>query len=195
LKQDLGKFLADNALIARLKTSGVPIHIVHGGADELVPFDQAIQLCNASDGGNRPIEITGDALMADCGTENRIHVVANANHALDLGLCAGDLCPAGQPGTPTRRAVENAVQDGYDWLERTVSITDPPGAPPAPDAPLPSETPPNNNTAPATDTDTDRQAERQQSSGSGTWSVPSVLALLLWVVARRQCARAAKISS
>lgn len=177
LKQDMGEFIADNALIARLRDSRVPVHILHGGADELVPFDQVIKFCNSIDGGDRPVEVTGDAVLADCGPLSKIHVVANANHALDLGLCAGDLCPAGQPGTPTRRAVESAVTEAYAWLNPSVSLTeDSPSAPPAPNAPVQSDDP---TSTPSPSQDAAQPTERQQGAGSANGASLFLLLLLI----------------
>lgn len=185
LKQDLAQFIADNALIPRLRDSGVAVHIVHGTADELVPYDQAIKLCNALDGGNRPVEITGDTLLEDCGQQGRVHVIANANHALDLGLCAGELCPAGEPGTPTRRAVEDAVRDAYDWLVPTLAIdeppptTDPQPVAPSPPTPLPVVTEQPGNSPPASGAGSSRSNASRASDGGGVWESGTLLLLVV----------------
>lgn len=180
LKQDLAQFIADNALISRLRDARVPVHIVHGTADELVPYDQAIKFCNTVDGRNIPIEITGDSLLETCGQQGRIHIIANANHALDLGLCAGELCPAGQPGSPTRRAVEDAVRDAYDWLDNTPAISDPPTIEPAPNAPPPQPNPEQpGDSPPATGPGGGSQPEASR-SGGGAWELGGLMLLVVF---------------
>lgn len=189
LKQDLGEFIANNALIPRLRDSGVPVHIVHGGADQLVPYDQAIKFCNANDAGARPLELTGDVLAANCGPRSRVHIVTNANHALDLGLCAGELCPAGQPGTPTRQAVESAVQDAYDWLKTRFET---PVAAPSESEPLPSDavpaivtTRPEAVATPDAETSPAAKPRDVRQAGGGAWDSLSLVLLCLFALRRK----------
>lgn len=120
LKQELSTFIKKNGFISRVNESK-PFFILQGGIDSLVPYEQSIALCNAVDGVARGKDLVGDRVSFDCGSSSKARVVTAANHALDLGLCIGDICPAGAPGTPTRVATEESLVEAYAWLASDVT--------------------------------------------------------------------------
>ncbi len=115
LKQDLSEFLVANSFNHQISGNVAPIFIVHGTSDTLVPHAQAINLCNARDGGTRPVDVTAPGLRYTCGTADEIRVISGAQHALDLGLCFGTVCPAGAPGSIMRTEVSAALTSAYQW--------------------------------------------------------------------------------
>ncbi len=116
LRRDIGDFLRENAFLHQVRSIDVPINVVHGAADSLVPYGQSVALCNAIDGGARRSGVVGDRVSYRCGADSNVTIIAGAEHALDLGLCVGTLCPAGVPGTPQRAAAQSTVIEAYDWL-------------------------------------------------------------------------------
>ena len=144
LKHSLSDFLLQNSFDHQVRGQSVRYDIVQGGADTLVPYPQAIELCNALDGGTRPTTLVGDHEILTCGSVNETHIISGAQHALDLGLCIGTICPAGMVGTPTRVAVQSAVAHGYDWLAANEpppqEVTIPPVATSTPTTPKPGTT-------------------------------------------------------
>ena len=112
LKQDLSEFLVSNSLHHQLGNETVPVHVVQGTADSLVPYQQAIGLCSAIDGSTLPTEIVEPLTTYNCGASSKIQLVQGAEHALELGMCFDSLCPAGSPGTATRDAALTAVHEG-----------------------------------------------------------------------------------
>ena len=119
LKSDLAEFLAENSFFRFFEQNPVvPLYSIQGAADELVPYAQTIKLCNRLDSIDRPLELTTDVVEYTCAQNSHAVVIGNANHALDLGLCVGPLCPAGPPDSTSRNAVTAALTTGYDWLTR-----------------------------------------------------------------------------
>ena len=127
LKEDLAEFLVDNSFNHLLDAEEVPIHVVHGTADTLVPYQQALHLCGAIDNRLFSPDVIDPLTTYACGTASQIQLVKDADHALDLGLCLGSICPAGETGSLTRDAVATAINQSYTWL-----MQDPPVALPAP---------------------------------------------------------------
>jgi len=125
LKQDLAEFLIDNSFIHLLDAEEVPIHVVHGTADELIPYDQALSLCGAINNSVFATDVFNPLTTYDCGTASQVQIVQDADHALDLGLCLGSICPAGQTGSLTRDAVATAILNSYSWLEQDPVLIDP----------------------------------------------------------------------
>ena len=124
-KQELGEFIAANAFHQRLSPLSPPAFVIHGVADSLVPWQQTAGLCDALAAAPIGAAPNGAAdTPVVCG-RSQIHLIEGAQHALDLGLCAGSLCPAGQPGSPTRQAVHDTLVAGLDWISTPPSITPP----------------------------------------------------------------------
>lgn len=129
MKEDLSNFLIDNSFNHLLGDEEVPIHVVQGSADTLVPYQQALNLCGAIDDRVLSTDVVDSLTTYDCGTASQIQIVKDADHALELGVCLGSLCPAGDIGGPTRVAVASAIETAYLWL-----MEDPPVADPIPPA-------------------------------------------------------------
>jgi hypothetical protein len=125
LKEDLAEFLIDNSFIHMLDAEEVPIHVVHGTADELIPYDQALSLCGAIDNRVFATDVFDPLTSYNCGTASQVQLIQGADHALDLGLCLGSICPAGQTGSLTRDAVATAILNSYSWLEQDPVLIDP----------------------------------------------------------------------
>ena len=132
LKQDLRDFLIENSFNHQLADEAVPLHVVHGTADSLVPYNQALDLCGAIDGGVLPTGVTDPLTSYTCGENSETQLVQDAEHALELGVCLDSVCPAGQPDSDVRDAVVSAIQLSYSWLLQD------PAAPPPPEPPPPS---------------------------------------------------------
>jgi acetyl esterase/lipase len=116
MKQDLAEFLIDNSFNHLLGSENVPIHVVHGSADTLVPYQQAINLCGAIDKRVFSTDVVGPLTAYACGAESQVQIIQDADHALELGLCLGSICPAGEFGSVTRGAVATAIENSYLWL-------------------------------------------------------------------------------
>jgi len=91
------------ALIAASETTIPPMFILHGEMDSLLPYRQAVRLCNAlsgssdfNDGAASLIPtIDGFVSKTQCGSDgSQLHLIAEGEHALDLCLAPG-LCLAG----------------------------------------------------------------------------------------------------
>ena len=118
LKQDLSEFLIANSFHQRLAANEVPIYAVHGSGDTIVPHAQSVNLCAAIDGAVLPIDVVDPLTSYSCGTWSEAHIIGNAEHAFDLGVCFGPLCPAGEPGSATRSAAAAAIDASYAWLQQ-----------------------------------------------------------------------------
>ncbi len=119
LKSSVAEFIVSNSFFHQLAGSPLPIMVVHGSNDSLVPYAQTIKLCNAIDGQSRPLELTNDHTMFACGSSSEVHLVNGAEHAMDFGLCFGTLCPAGPIDSSTRNAALAAVDNAYQWVGQT----------------------------------------------------------------------------
>jgi len=130
LKEDLSNFLIDNSFNHLLGDEEVPTHVVHGSADTLVPYQQALNLCGAIDGRVFSTDIVDSLTTYDCGTASQVQIVKDADHALELGVCLGSLCPAGDVGGLTRGAVSSAIEMAYLWFmeDPVAAEPDPPVA-------------------------------------------------------------------
>jgi hypothetical protein len=128
LKEDLAEFLIDNSYNHLLDAEEVPLHIIHGTADTLIPYEQALSLCGAIDNRVFATDVFDPLTSYDCGTASQVQLIQDADHALDLGLCLGEICPAGEFGSLTRDAVATAIFNSYTWLQqdRPVVIDDDP---------------------------------------------------------------------
>ena len=116
LKQDLAEFLIANSFVHQINANTPDLFLIHGTADDLVPVEQTTALCAALADGLAPAPIDTDHMTFSCGNRSQAHVVRGAQHALDLGLCLGALCPAGQPGSASRLAVADTLLTGYAWI-------------------------------------------------------------------------------
>jgi acetyl esterase/lipase len=130
LKEDLRDFLIDNSFNHLLSDEAVPVHVVQGTADTLVPYEQALDLCGAIDGSVLPTTVTDPLTTYDCGTHSQVQLIQDAGHALELGVCLDSLCPAGPFGGEIRNAVETAINAAYAWLMQDASQPPPPPPPP-----------------------------------------------------------------
>lgn len=131
MKEDLSQFLINNSLNHQLSDEKVPLHVVHGSADTLLPYQQALALCGAIDGRVLATDIVDSLTKYSCGTASEIQIVKGADHALELGLCLGSICPAGDPGGSTRDSVAEAIETSYLWLMEDPPVPAPPTLPPA----------------------------------------------------------------
>lgn len=122
MKKDLSEFLIDNSFIHQLRNEPVPINALHGSGDTLVPYQQALKLCGAIDHSVLPDGVFDPLTSYRCGQVSEIQIVKDAEHALELGVCLGSICPAGEPGSPTYAAVAAAIEQAYDWLDKEVII-------------------------------------------------------------------------
>jgi acetyl esterase/lipase len=116
MKQDLSEFLIRNSLNHQLSAAAVPIFGVHGSGDTVVPHAQAVNLCGAIDGSLLPVDAVDPITVYSCGVRSQVQIVKDAEHALDLGVCLGPLCPAGPPGSETRNAAAAVINASYVWL-------------------------------------------------------------------------------
>jgi len=133
LKEDLKDFLVANSLQHLLADEAVPVYAVHGSADNLVPYQQSLEICGAIDNRVLPEDLVEPLTTYDCGLASKVQVIEGAEHALELAVCLDSLCPSGAPGSNTRNAVIAAVEDAYAWLAE--DPPPPPAEPPAPPAP------------------------------------------------------------
>ena len=118
LKQDVSEFLIANSFHHQLGSNEVPVYAVHGSGDTIVPHTQSVNLCAAIDDAVLPIDIVDPLTSYACGTWSEAHIIQDAEHAFDLGVCFGPLCPAGEPGSATRSAAETAINASYAWLQQ-----------------------------------------------------------------------------
>ncbi|MEM7283570.1 MAG: alpha/beta hydrolase, partial [Pseudomonadota bacterium] len=114
LKQELAEFLARNSFFDELDQ--VPVFVLHGTADDLVPYQQAVELCSARSGASSSGVGSSPLTQLGCGADSLANIIMDAEHALDLGPCIGPLCPAGNAIDPSRGAVDLALSDAYAWL-------------------------------------------------------------------------------
>ncbi|MCH8073496.1 MAG: alpha/beta hydrolase [Proteobacteria bacterium] len=125
MKAGLSGFLIENSFNHQLSAEEVPIHVVHGAADTLVPYQQALNLCGAIDNSVLPTDVIDPLTTYGCGTASQIQIVRDAEHALELGVCLDSVCPAGDTGSLTRDAVTSAIETAYLWLTGDPTTTDP----------------------------------------------------------------------
>jgi len=116
MQQDLSEFLIRNSLNHQLSAAAIPIFGVHGSGDTVVPHAQAVNLCGAIDGSLLPVDVVDPITVYSCGVRSQVQIVKDAEHALDLGVCLGPLCPAGPPGSETRNAAAAVINASYVWL-------------------------------------------------------------------------------
>jgi acetyl esterase/lipase len=132
LKEDLKDFLVANSLHHLLADEAVPVHAVHGSADNLVPYQQSLELCGAIDDSVLADDLTEALAVYDCGMASMAQIIDGAEHALGLDVCLDALCPSGAPDSATRVAVATAVETAYTWLAEDAPAASEPPAPPAP---------------------------------------------------------------
>lgn len=135
MKEDLSNFLIENSFIHLLADEDVPVHVVHGSADTLVPYQQALELCGAIDDRIFAPDVVDPLTTYSCGAASQVQIVKDADHALELGVCLGSICPAGDIGGVTRVAVAEAIEAAYVWF-----LADAPAPEPVP--PVAEEDPP-----------------------------------------------------
>ncbi len=126
MKEDLSAFLIENSFNHLLSDEEVPVHAVHGSADTLVPYQQALDLCGAIDNSVFATDIVDPLTMYACGAASQVQIVKDAEHALELGVCLGSICPAGDTGGATRIAVAAAIETAYLWLMEDPQASSPP---------------------------------------------------------------------
>ena len=129
LKQELRDFLIDNSFNVLLGDEAVPVHVVHGTADTVVPHQQAVDLCGAIGSTVLSADVNVALTHHRCGAASHARILQDAGHALEIGICLGTLCPAGPTGSATREAVHTAIDASYTWLTE-----DPPVIPTASEA-------------------------------------------------------------
>jgi hypothetical protein len=127
MKLELRDFLIDNSFVHQLDHEPVPMYLVHGSGDTLVPYQQAMRLCAAVGNSLLIASEFGSLTTYDCGKFSKLRVIEDAEHALELGVCLGSVCPAGEPGSETFDAVTTALHDAYAWLAQDVYWVDGPG--------------------------------------------------------------------
>lgn len=118
LKQDLSEFLIANSFHHQLGADEVPVYAVHGSGDTIVPHAQSVNLCAAIDDTVLPVDVVDPLTSYSCGTWSESHIIRDAEHAFDLGVCFGPLCPAGDAGSEIRGAANAAISGSYAWLQR-----------------------------------------------------------------------------
>ena len=126
MKEDLSVFLIENSFNHLLSDEEVPVHVVHGSADTLVPYQQALELCGAIDDSVFATDIVDPLTMHACGADSQVQIIKDAEHALELGVCLGSICPAGDAGGATRIAVAAAIETSYLWLMEDPPVESPP---------------------------------------------------------------------
>ncbi|HEY0721799.1 MAG TPA: alpha/beta hydrolase [Gammaproteobacteria bacterium] len=129
-------FVSENSF-PELVRSGVdhpPLFMIHGNADELVPVEMSIRMCEALSEPATPQHDMHTGGRYQCGSrrgvDNILYVVDGANHILDLRCVVdpaitallGDkftelskLCPSGSKRT-TEEVVRPAMLEGIKWL-------------------------------------------------------------------------------
>ncbi len=106
-------------IIAQNPSLYPPVFILHGSGDSLVPIDQSTRLCGAYSSDPEATTFTTSefgenySLVVKCGDYSQLHIIEDAEHALDV--CLFDVwCPAG--GEQAQAAVEKALKAAWDWL-------------------------------------------------------------------------------
>jgi len=122
MKQELSEFLVRNSFVHQLDGEPVPMFVVHGSGDTLVPYEQAVNLCSAIEGSALALPVVDPLTAYSCGSASQVQIVKDAEHSLELGVCLGPLCPGGQPGSATRNAVATAINESYLWLTEDVAV-------------------------------------------------------------------------
>lgn len=123
LKQELRDFLIDNSFMHQLDREPLALHLVHGSGDTLVPYRQALDLCGAIDGRVIPGGLFEPLTAFRCGRFSQAQIIKDAEHAFELGVCLGSVCPAGAPGSPTFDAATSAILAAYDWLAQEIYVS------------------------------------------------------------------------
>lgn len=112
--------------LVRQNVNVPPVFIIHGVADKIVPSMQSVRLCNAYNrsgpdlGSGVAVDDGGDPVNGvymrqyDCGAVGKLHLFAEADHALDLKCVEHVLCPAGSPATVP--VLEASLSAGRQWL-------------------------------------------------------------------------------
>ncbi|MCW8827145.1 MAG: alpha/beta hydrolase [Gammaproteobacteria bacterium] len=105
-----------------IDSNSPPVFVLHGDKDEIVPADQAQQICNAYNRSSRTIESRAtsfinyiDADNFQCGTGGTLTRMHDANHMLDLRCFPTQPCPAG--GFIGICDAREGMARGYQWLE------------------------------------------------------------------------------
>jgi len=99
-----------------------PVFLIHGQADDLLPFRQSTRLCNAMSGNPdvgpasfEPVAEGAWVRESTCDTRgSELHLLREGEHALDLCI-APELCFAGSP--EGRRAAEQVLQRMFRWAQ------------------------------------------------------------------------------
>lgn len=136
IQTNLPSFVVQNSFpeLIRAGADFPPIFMIHGNADTLVPIEMSTRMCDALSNRNPATPMSREGGRFTCGTRrgvtNVLHVVAGANHILDLKCLfdpaiasalgdnfkdLGKLCPSGSPDT-TEDVVKPAMLEGLDWL-------------------------------------------------------------------------------
>ncbi len=113
-------------IIAANPTAYPPVFIIHGRADELVPSQQSVRLCNAYTGSADltnvgPAKNDGGVISASyrCGP-SELHMIAQGQHVLDFCI-PGVACPAGDAAS--QQATRDALRLSRKWLSGGVDLT------------------------------------------------------------------------
>ncbi len=123
-----------NSLPGRLRTlakDAPALFLLQGDADQTIPVEMSLRLCAALAGE----ELSGRAyrggsLERPCGERSQLHIIAGADHILDLRCFLGEyqvlaeqllpetdgLCPAGSPDGEEQ--VRRALSAAYAWFDQ-----------------------------------------------------------------------------
>ena len=181
MKRELAEFLAQNSFITTLGDPGIPLYVVHGSADSIVPYQQSVRLCAERAQRVHPEDIVDVLTLYECGPESEAAIVKDAEHALDLGVCLGPLCPAGALATPSRSASEQALGAAYEWVAQDFT-------PEAPEPPMENPPDPGEEQVPP-EIATDEPPVVIDVGGRGAIGGFGIALLLLCIVRRRLFSR------
>ena len=57
--------------------------------DTLVPYQQAVNLCGATEGSVLPVDVVDPLTVYSCGAASQVQIVKDAENTLELGICVG----------------------------------------------------------------------------------------------------------
>ena len=93
--------------------------ILHGEADDLLPFRQSVRMCNSLSGNpiDGPASLTNNILdyrtVIECDTKgSQLHLIAEGAHALDLCI-SNELCLSGSPDSAAVTA--DSIEQMINW--------------------------------------------------------------------------------
>jgi len=122
IKQDFSEFILSTSFIHKILTNPKPITIIQGAQDTLVPVTQVIKLCEwlTPNDGSVILDQSSGLTEKVCGDSLDIKIIPQAGHMLDLGICIGDVCPAGAIASISRMQIIKALENGFDTFTQEV---------------------------------------------------------------------------